>query len=229
MMLEDRIVFVCDNSHILTYTIYLFAHILTKPFNYAFEVVSIIPEEDFLGAPFPVVYGMLRKRKYIEEHKIMDQYPNTYIFLTPEKVTCFAMEGSKNAHKIKPQKLKNELTPLFKDLKKNRKNEGKSSAKYEVETQEYLFSSNMEERETAVKIVEKVHEYTIQEVVNKMPNQIEIKSIKNSIDVNLIPDERDEHAYLIEKIKHYVKKGGLKDPFVEKLIDTQMISNFVCK
>ena len=44
MMLEDRIVFVCDNSHILTYTIYLFAHILTKPFNYAFEVVSIIPE-----------------------------------------------------------------------------------------------------------------------------------------------------------------------------------------
>ena len=70
-MLEDRIVFVCDNSHILTYTIYLFAHILTKPFNYAFEVVSIIPEEDFLGAPFPVVYGMLRKRKYMEEQMVM--------------------------------------------------------------------------------------------------------------------------------------------------------------
>ena len=66
MMLEDRIVFICENSHILTYTIYLFAHILTKPFTYAFEVVSIIPEEDFLGAPFPVVYGILRKRKYIE-------------------------------------------------------------------------------------------------------------------------------------------------------------------
>ena len=44
MMLEDRLVFICDNSHVLTYTIYLFAHILTKPFNYAFEVVSIIPE-----------------------------------------------------------------------------------------------------------------------------------------------------------------------------------------
>lgn len=43
MMLENRVVFICDNSHILTYTIYLFAHILTKPLTYAFEVVSIIP------------------------------------------------------------------------------------------------------------------------------------------------------------------------------------------
>lgn len=36
MMLEDRIVFICNNSHILTYTIYLFTNILTKPFIYAF-------------------------------------------------------------------------------------------------------------------------------------------------------------------------------------------------
>lgn len=86
MMLEDRIVFICNNSHILTYTIYLFTNILTKPFIYAFEVVSIIPEEDFLGAPFPVVYGMLRKRKNVEESNIFRDYKNTYIFLSPEKV-----------------------------------------------------------------------------------------------------------------------------------------------
>ena len=72
LMLEDKIVFICDNSHILTYTIYLFTSLLSKPFRYAFEVVNIIPEEDFLGAPFPVVYGMLKKRKYIEERGIME-------------------------------------------------------------------------------------------------------------------------------------------------------------
>jgi hypothetical protein len=66
MMLEDKLVFICNNSHILTYTIYLFTSILTKPFIYAFEVVSIIPEIGFLGAPFPVVYGLLRKRKSVE-------------------------------------------------------------------------------------------------------------------------------------------------------------------
>ena len=36
LMLEDRIVFVCDNSHILTYTIYLFVGLLTQHFMYAF-------------------------------------------------------------------------------------------------------------------------------------------------------------------------------------------------
>ena len=35
LMLEDRIVFICDNSHILTYTIYFFVSLLTKPFMYA--------------------------------------------------------------------------------------------------------------------------------------------------------------------------------------------------
>lgn len=45
LMLEDRLVFVCENSHILTYTIYLFANILPKPFKYAFPVVNIIPNE----------------------------------------------------------------------------------------------------------------------------------------------------------------------------------------
>lgn len=43
IMLEDRVVFICEHSHILTYTIYLFSSILIKPFIYAFEIVSIIP------------------------------------------------------------------------------------------------------------------------------------------------------------------------------------------
>jgi hypothetical protein len=37
------VVFVCDNSHILTYTVYLFGNILVKPFNYAYPIVNIVP------------------------------------------------------------------------------------------------------------------------------------------------------------------------------------------
>lgn len=65
VMLEDHVVFICENSHILTYTIYLFSSVLIRPFVFAYEVVSIIPEEDFLGAPFPVMYGILKKKKYV--------------------------------------------------------------------------------------------------------------------------------------------------------------------
>ena len=106
-MLEDRIVFICENSHILTYTIYFFVSLLPKPFMYAFEVVTIIPEEDFLGAPFPIVYGMLKKRKYVEERRLMDLYKNTYIFLSPEKVEIVYTEDRKELLKAKPVKLKN--------------------------------------------------------------------------------------------------------------------------
>lgn len=91
IMLEDRIVFICENSHILTHTIYLFTHVLTKPLKYPFPVVNIIPsqDEDFLNAPFPVVYGMLKKRKSLEDRKILENYDNTYVFLSPDKVDIF--------------------------------------------------------------------------------------------------------------------------------------------
>jgi len=66
-MLEDRVVFICDNSHILTHAIYLFTHVLFKPLNYPYPVVNIIPgnDETYLHVPFPTVYGLLKKRKYV--------------------------------------------------------------------------------------------------------------------------------------------------------------------
>ena len=129
MMLEDRIVFICNNSFILTYTIYLFTNILIKPLVYAFEVVSIIPEEDFLGAPFPVVYGMLRKKKYVEESNIYQHYKNTYIYLNPDKVEIHYTESRKHLLKYRSQKLEADLIKNFKDLKKQRTNNQKA-AKY---------------------------------------------------------------------------------------------------
>ena len=58
------VVFVSDQSHVLTYTVYFFGNILIKPFSYAYPVVNIVPEDEaFLESPFPVIYGMFKKRK----------------------------------------------------------------------------------------------------------------------------------------------------------------------
>lgn len=42
-LLEDKLVFVCENSHILTFTCYLFVEHLYRPFVYAFPSVYIAP------------------------------------------------------------------------------------------------------------------------------------------------------------------------------------------
>lgn len=111
IMLEDRIVFICENSHILTHAIYLFTHVLVKPLNYPFPVVNIIPglDEEYLNAPFPVVYGLLKKRKSLEDRKILEKYDNTYVFLSPDRAEVCYHEDRKqilNNKSIKLQKNK---------------------------------------------------------------------------------------------------------------------------
>jgi hypothetical protein len=73
-----------------------------------------------------------------------------------------------------------------------------------------------------------VNDFILQEVISKVPNQYEIKNLKNSIDLANLPPEKDEHSMLMDKIKNLVKKNA-KEPFVEKFVDTQMVSNMVCK
>jgi hypothetical protein len=51
--------------------VYLFSHVLLKPLNYAYPVVNIVPGIDYLNAPFPVVYGLLKKRKSLEGKGIL--------------------------------------------------------------------------------------------------------------------------------------------------------------
>ena len=48
---------------ILTLSVLLFAQILIRPFAYPYPVVPIIPDqEDYLNAPFPLVYGLLKTK-----------------------------------------------------------------------------------------------------------------------------------------------------------------------
>ena len=88
-------------------------------------MVNIIPglDEDYLNAPFPVVYGLLKKRKPLEDRKILGQYDNTYVFLSPEKAELSCQEDRGQILMNRSSKLLNnkELRDLFKDLKKSRK------------------------------------------------------------------------------------------------------------
>lgn len=46
-------------------------------------------DEDYLHTPFPVVYGLLKKRKYIEESNILEKYDFSYVFLNPERADIY--------------------------------------------------------------------------------------------------------------------------------------------
>jgi hypothetical protein len=45
MVLEEKMVFVCENKTILTYAIFLFTKVLMRPFEYPYPVVSLIPDQ----------------------------------------------------------------------------------------------------------------------------------------------------------------------------------------
>lgn len=86
---------------------------------------------------------MLRKRKDVENSKILQEYKNTYVFLSPDKVDIVYTESKKNLLKHRPQKLKSDLTQLFKDLKKPRQ-QSQKPARYELETVDYPQNSTIE-------------------------------------------------------------------------------------
>jgi hypothetical protein len=68
ILLEEQVVFVCDNIHILTYTIYLFTEILFKPFGYPHPCVYIVSEDSFLDAITPIILGVNRSNKWLHEY-----------------------------------------------------------------------------------------------------------------------------------------------------------------
>jgi hypothetical protein len=61
----------------------MFANLLVRPLAYAFASVYILPNQEFLSVPFPVIYGLLKKKKWIEQNRILENFKNTYVFLTP--------------------------------------------------------------------------------------------------------------------------------------------------
>lgn len=73
-------------------------------------------------------------------------------------------------------------------------------------------------------IVKFVHE----ELIQRLPNHIEVENMKSKIDPKLINQLKDEHGYLMDLISADIKKNT-KDPFIHQLLTTQMVNNFVFK
>lgn len=73
--------FVSTNPTILTHAIFLFTKVLIKPFEYPYPVVNLIPDqEEYLNAPFPVVYGYLKSKSEVFSLKVPKRYKNVYVF-----------------------------------------------------------------------------------------------------------------------------------------------------
>ena len=80
-------VFVCSDATVLTYAIFLFTKVLIRPFDYPYPVVNLIPDqEEYLNAPFPLVYGYLKNKQDIIADKIPKRYKNVYVFFEPTGV-----------------------------------------------------------------------------------------------------------------------------------------------
>lgn len=81
LMLEEKMVFVCSDTSILTYAIFLFTRVLLRPFEYPYPVVTLIPDqEDYLNAPFPVVYGLNKTREEVLAAKLPRRFKNVFVF-----------------------------------------------------------------------------------------------------------------------------------------------------
>ena len=121
-LLEDKLFFVCDQSRILTYTVYLVGNLLPRPFKSAFPPVCIIPkEEEFLNVIFPCAYGLLKKSKWLDDNYILQRFKNTYIFISPAGTSITYTENRQDLLRKRPEKLKAELSSYFKEMEKRRK------------------------------------------------------------------------------------------------------------
>lgn len=113
-------VFVCENKYILTYAIFLFTKVLMRPFEYPYPVVNLIPDqEEYLNAPFPIVYGYNKSKEEILAAKIHKKYKNVYVFFEPTGVEIVCEENKKKLLNSKSPRLRDRLLSKFKKMQRN--------------------------------------------------------------------------------------------------------------
>lgn len=86
-----------------------------------------------MSVPFPVIYGLLKKKKWVEQNRILEHFKNTYVFLTPIGAYVHYTEPRKELLKAKPEKLKTSLQQIFKDIEKSRKIMTQRTSNYHIE------------------------------------------------------------------------------------------------
>eukprot|EP00919_Chromeraceae_sp_WS-2016_P009218 GHVR01021693.1.p1 GENE.GHVR01021693.1~~GHVR01021693.1.p1 ORF type:complete len:112 (-),score=0.17 GHVR01021693.1:747-1082(-) len=91
IMLEKKVVFVCEDKNILTLAVFLFAKVFPRPFEYPYPIVSMIPDDyEYLNAPFPIVYGFCKSRDILMRDNIPKYYKNVYVIISPKEVNIYS-------------------------------------------------------------------------------------------------------------------------------------------
>ena len=122
IMLEEKVVFVCDNEYILTFAVHLFTRILSRPFQYPYPSVYLLPnEEQYLNAPFPIAYGLHGTKTDLQKNKLHEKYKNVFVLLNRNGVEILSSVNKKPVLKKCSPILKEQLVSKFKHLNEFRK------------------------------------------------------------------------------------------------------------
>jgi uncharacterized protein YeaC (DUF1315 family) len=73
-----------------------------------------------------------------------------------------------------------------------------------------------------------VNQYLSEEVVQRLPNHIEVENMRKKLDEKQLNPQKDEHSCLMEVIAAQIRKNT-KDTFVMHMLNTQMVNNYVFK
>ena len=66
------------------------------------------------------------------------------------------------------------------------------------------------------------------EVMRYIPSLETLRKIKDRVHTEIINEKKDPHSYLIEQIVSYIiSQREYKDPFVNQLLKTQMLSQHI--
>lgn len=65
IIFEESICFVCEDLYFLTFFILLFTDFLLRPLVYPYKHVSVMFDEDLLGAPIIVILGVNKKSSWL--------------------------------------------------------------------------------------------------------------------------------------------------------------------
>lgn len=172
VLMEEQVVFVCENLHILTYTIYLFTEILFRPFLYPHPCVYVVSEESFLDAITPIILGINKPLKWLQEHYDPERDTKTYVFLSDEAV-IFENRKEKRPRSEKLKKLVKEFYKLY--------DKGLGFFKKKKEEVEYSFNASKEEKEQCLLLVNSLSYFFESEFAREVPDTESIKVVHDRI------------------------------------------------
>ena len=84
---EQSIVFVSENSALLTCTLLVF-HGLLKPFKFPHPLIFNVPEHilHILDSPFPILVGINKNKEYVVDNQLAEQHPNCSFILLDNNI-----------------------------------------------------------------------------------------------------------------------------------------------